>query len=223
MSTLKTINIIHPSGSTNNIVNDASGNITVGNNLTVTGTATIGGTSVVAVAPGSSGNVLTSNGTVWTSAALSLPTGSVVQAVSTTKTDTFSVASSTYTDVTGLSVSITPTSSSSKVLVMVSASVSGSSAECVTIQLVRGSTVIDVGDAAGTRPRATAASGFYSNSANSIGSTYLDSPSTTSSTTYKIQIRIASGTAYLNRTSADSDSAIYPRMASTITVMEIKG
>lgn len=30
MSTLKTINIIHPSGSTNNIVNDASGNITVG-------------------------------------------------------------------------------------------------------------------------------------------------------------------------------------------------
>ena len=38
MSTLKSINIIHPSGSTNNIVNDASGNITVGNNLTVTGT-----------------------------------------------------------------------------------------------------------------------------------------------------------------------------------------
>jgi hypothetical protein len=36
MSTLKTINIIHPSGSTNNIVNDASGNVTVGNNLTVT-------------------------------------------------------------------------------------------------------------------------------------------------------------------------------------------
>jgi hypothetical protein len=39
MSTLKTINIIHPSGSTNNIVNDASGNITVGGNVTLSGTA----------------------------------------------------------------------------------------------------------------------------------------------------------------------------------------
>lgn len=37
MSTLKTINVIHPSGATTNIVNDASGNITVGNNITVTG------------------------------------------------------------------------------------------------------------------------------------------------------------------------------------------
>ena len=37
MSTLRTINVIHPSGSTTNIVNDASGNVTVGNNLTVTG------------------------------------------------------------------------------------------------------------------------------------------------------------------------------------------
>jgi hypothetical protein len=44
MSTLKTINIIHPSGSTNNIVNDASGNITVGNNATVTGGLTVTGT-----------------------------------------------------------------------------------------------------------------------------------------------------------------------------------
>jgi len=37
MSTLRTINVIHPSGSTTNIVNDASGNVTVGNDLTVTG------------------------------------------------------------------------------------------------------------------------------------------------------------------------------------------
>lgn len=74
MSTIKVINAIHPTGSTNNIVLDASGNVTVGNNLTVTGTttmtgaATVGGVAVVAVAPGSSGNVLTSNGTAWTSA-----------------------------------------------------------------------------------------------------------------------------------------------------------
>ena len=61
MSTLKTINIIHPSGSTTNIVNDASGNITVGNNITVTGTLT-GSTGVMNIGSGqlykdASGNV----------------------------------------------------------------------------------------------------------------------------------------------------------------------
>jgi hypothetical protein len=51
MSTLKSINIIHPSGSTNNIVNDSSGNVTIGNNLTVTGSIsgnpTVSGTLVM--------------------------------------------------------------------------------------------------------------------------------------------------------------------------------
>lgn len=43
MSTAKVINIVHPSGSTTNLVNDSSGNVTVGNNLTVTGTSTLTG------------------------------------------------------------------------------------------------------------------------------------------------------------------------------------
>ena len=47
MSTLKAINVQHPSSSTINIVNDSSGNITVGNNLTVTGTSTITGNETV--------------------------------------------------------------------------------------------------------------------------------------------------------------------------------
>lgn len=42
MSTLKSINVIHPSSATNNIVNDASGNVAIGNNLTVTGTVVMG-------------------------------------------------------------------------------------------------------------------------------------------------------------------------------------
>ena len=69
MSTLKAINVVHPSGSTTNIVNDASGNITVGNNATVTGTLTVAGVAAVAVAPGTSGNVLTSTGSAWASSA----------------------------------------------------------------------------------------------------------------------------------------------------------
>ena len=53
---------------------------------------------------------------------------------------------------------------------------------------------------------------------------YLDSPSANTSTTYKVQIRRRSaGTAYVNRTSADSDAATTPRGTCTITVMEVKG
>jgi hypothetical protein len=62
MSTIKTINVVHPSSATNNIVTDSSGNVAIG------GTLTVSGVSAVAVAPGTSGNVLTSNGTAWTSA-----------------------------------------------------------------------------------------------------------------------------------------------------------
>lgn len=62
MSTIKTINAIHPSGSITNIVMDASGNVAVG------GTSlTVAGTAAIAVAPGTSGNVLTSTGTAWAS------------------------------------------------------------------------------------------------------------------------------------------------------------
>ena len=86
MSTLKTINVIHPSGTVNNIVNDANGNVAVG------GTLTVGGVAAVAVAPSTSGNVLTSNGTAWTSAA---PSGGT--APSAIGQIPFSTNGSTYT------------------------------------------------------------------------------------------------------------------------------
>ena len=47
MSTLKTVTILHPSSAVNNIVNDASGNVAVGNNLTVAGSSTITGNETV--------------------------------------------------------------------------------------------------------------------------------------------------------------------------------
>jgi len=55
MSTLKSINVIHPSGSTNNIVNDASGNVTIGNDLTVTGSTNLGSSIVVSTVTGGTG------------------------------------------------------------------------------------------------------------------------------------------------------------------------
>ncbi|CAB4170818.1 hypothetical protein UFOVP908_151 [uncultured Caudovirales phage] len=50
---------------------DISGSVNVTGNLVISGATTIGGTSVVAVTPGTSANVMTSNGTAWISSALS--------------------------------------------------------------------------------------------------------------------------------------------------------
>jgi hypothetical protein len=158
--------------------------------------------------------------------AVQASSGKVLQVVSTVKTDTFTTTSGSYVDVTGLSVSITPTSASNKILVLLQ--INGSQevgAGRASLKLLRGSTVINAGDAAGSR---TPALGGFSSIDQSVPSTpvsgsFLDSPATTSSTTYKIQLAMAagSGTAYINRTMQDSDNANQIRMSSQITVMEI--
>ena len=81
-------------------------------------------------------------------------TGSVLQVVSTTKTDTTSFVSSstnTYVDITGMSVTITPTSATSKILVMYTVGVSQSDTATIHIRLYRGSTSIGQGNASGNR------------------------------------------------------------------------
>jgi hypothetical protein len=90
-------------------------------------------------------------------------------------------------------------------------------------QLLRGSTAINLGDAAGSRIQAS--NGSYSGNSNSVTSivmTYLDSPATTSATTYKIQGQALGGTGiYVNRSMTDSNNTSYARYASSITVTEI--
>jgi len=150
--------------------------------------------------------------------------GKVLQVIQTVKSDTFSISGTTFTDVTGLSASITPSSISSKILIMVDLmGAGGLDTNHIYARLLRDSTVIYAGDSAGSRTL-----GFYTgivsnNASCEFGSgTYLDSPSTTSSTTYKIQVRVNDGsTLYMNRTYADSDSASVLRGVSQITLMEI--
>jgi len=160
----------------------------------------------------------------------SLPTGSVLQVVSTTKTDTFSTTSSSMTDVTGLSVSITPTVSTSKILVLVTLNLAGQQSNAgASYQLVRGSTAIAIGDAAGSRPVASGSIAYIadSNSLTALSGSFFDSPATTSSTTYKIQVvqggLSGGGGAFVNRTQNDTNGTQFynARTASTITVMEI--
>jgi len=149
--------------------------------------------------------------------------GKVLQVVSATKTDTATTSSTTYGDITGLSVSITPSSASSKIYVVFSVS-AGNSNGSANYRLVRNTTALAIGDASGSRTQSTISSqAGTTNRMEGLGSNYLDSPSTTSATTYKVQWRVQnSGTnIYLNRSSSDADNESHPRGSSTITVMEI--
>lgn len=161
------------------------------------------------------------DGAVW--ATVGPTTSGVIQVKSTIKTDTFSFATTTFTDVTGLSVSITPTSASNKIVVIATMNYAtdGTTFSAFS-RLMRDSTAIAVGDTAGSRAPSTGA--IYSNGGvvNPLAMTMLDSPATTSATTYKIQVRgNSASTGYVNRNMTDTDSTNTPRTVSAITVMEV--
>lgn len=150
-----------------------------------------GSNTLAARSIGSTGQVLTVSGgvPVWSA----LPSsGAVLQIQSSNSTTSQSITSTSYVDVTGLSVSITPSSSSSKILIIMGAEVGlavGGSDRCqTTYQLLRGATSLDertyqhIGDD----------NEVYES--NYEGIVYMDSPATTSSTTYKIQGKVGNGT-----------------------------
>jgi hypothetical protein len=146
--------------------------------------------------------------------------------VSVTKTNTFTTTSTSFTNVTGLSVTITPTSASSKILALVSANLATDAGLGVHLQLARGTTGIAIGDAAGSRVRASATE--FASTASSqemvgnVSVLFLDAPATTSPQTYNVQLRRGTaGTAFLNRCRNDTDTANVARTVSSITVIEV--
>jgi len=151
--------------------------------------------------------------------------GSILQVVQATKTDTFSTSSTSFTDVTGLSASITPSSSSNKVLFLYTTNYSHK-ASYAHFQLVRGSTSLLIGDSSGSRTRATFGAWLPNATdieyeGNVFSGSYLDSPSTTSATTYKIQMRVTANSGYLNFLQGNDDNAYTPVMASSIVLLEV--
>jgi len=141
----------------------------------------------------------------------SVPAGSVLQVINAITTTQATSTSSTYAD-TGLTAAITPSSTSSKILVVVhqNGCRKESADTYAGIKLLRATTLlaqlgISIGYTAGT---GTIELGTISDS-------YLDSPSTTSATTYKTQFANNTGTGLI-RLQANS-------AASTITLIEIKG
>jgi hypothetical protein len=149
-----------------------------------------------------------------------------VQVIQTVKSDTFTGASTSFIDITGLSVTITPTSASNRILVTYNVYTGETSNQFPMIRLVRGSTPISIADAAGSRTQATTSS-WSNGSVNSMqaqSAEFLDSPSTTSPVTYKLQIvGLGSQTLFVNRNARDDNGDYEPRTVSSITVMEISG
>jgi hypothetical protein len=152
--------------------------------------------------------------------------GAILQVVQTTKTDAFTTTSTSFVDVTGLSVSITPSSASNKILLASMIGYGGPASDTLHLKFLVGSSDLLVGDAAGSRIRTNFSKNNYNTEADGPGSTllYLHSPASTSQQTYKLQIRSGAGaTVAINRTSFDADNAYYGRFASTMIAMEVAG
>ena len=153
--------------------------------------------------------------------------GSILQVVSTEKTDTASATSNdSFEDISGMSVTITPSATSSKILVFFAMRLSTGTNDNIAYRLMRGSTAIHIGDSAGSRLQATGAIRITDDARGEMhteSSVFLDSPSTTSATTYKLQWTNTYHTdaRYINRSDQDTDNNDRARARSSITVMEV--
>ena len=153
--------------------------------------------------------------------------GKINQVIQTSKTDTFSSSSGSFTDITGMSAAITPTATSSKVLVLVNMNVAVTATDRYAFfQLFRTTTAIHLGGVASNRQPCSFVASLFGSSVNIQEKSimFLDSPSTTSATTYKMQGLVQSDSSpsfVVNRTNADDDTAANGRTASTITLMEV--
>jgi len=184
------------------------------------------GSGLAALNPGTSGNVLTTKGSgqnpVWEPAV----GGKIGQVVVAHKYDTTSTNSTSFVDISGMSASITPSATSSKILWSYHLNV-GSPNHYGAIKIVYGTnselTTQAIANASGSRQRGTSGSVYDSGTDTGmhVAAQGLDSPNTTSATTYKLRWRDTSGYIYLNRTGNDPDNTETARGISTLTLMEV--
>jgi len=124
----------------------------------------------------------------------------------------------------GMNLDITPSSASSKILLTCHINLASSSGQRGGISFFRGSTQIGQGDANGSRtPAGTFYVGYSQDSATAgYSMQYIDSPNTTSSTTYSVKFYNENSTmVVINQARSSSDAASHFTGASSITAMEI--
>jgi hypothetical protein len=175
----------------------AKGDLIVGTGSATFDNLTVGANNTILTADSS-----TATGLKWAAAAGGGKVLQVVMATSSTRVDN---STTTYAD-TGLTANITPSAASSKVLVLLAiADLTPTTGNAVDTRLMRGATAI-----ATTGTTTGYSTGGYN--VMNLCHNYLDSPSTTSSTTYKAQFR-----------SSNTDQVSVMRNASlgTIILLEI--
>ena len=188
----------------------APGQGTVSTSILQDGSVTSAKLATLTTLPAPSSNTLTLPSASGTIDRLNRA-GNVLQVVSATTSTQVTSSVNTYAD-TGLTATITPTSATSKILVFVSQNGTGKSADNadagIALRLLRDATQIAL----------IVDRNLYTNSTllqqGSTGITYLDSPSTTSSITYKTQFRCWN-------TAVAAVSVQGASSTSTITLMEI--
>ena len=140
---------------------------------------------------GSTGQVLTVTGGVptWATAAGG---GKLLQVVTATTTTATSISSTTYADVTGMTLNITPSSASSRIMIFWASNVYGSVSAyddmlpTVYHRLMRGATAISTGNMI-MYMSSSATGGNGRDSTNAFAYSWVDSPASTSALTYKFQ------------------------------------
>ena len=166
------------------------------------------------VAVGTNGQVLTADsaqtrGLAWSTVAVTPRIGQVVQTTTATSTAT---ASTSYVDATDITATITPTLSTSKILVTINTTVGADGnfnlAPNVQTQIMRGATSLIESGPILIYTNVSQTASFFT---QRISLVYLDSPATTSATTYKLQVKKGNGT---------SGTAGYAG-TSTVTLQEV--
>ena len=167
--------------------------------------------------------------------------GKIGQVIQTHYTSTFTKTQSvSVSDITGFSATITPSSTSSKVLCIVDVNIgfSATGGDATDdpypyLLLLRGATSIGLGAGASSNRintflSAPAVPGQQDTKTIykilNVSKTYLDSPSTTSATTYKLQLGNpygANSTAHINRQHATDDNSYIQFPSSCLTLMEV--
>ena len=153
---------------------------------------------------------------------LVMPTGSVLQVLNVVMTTPTAAAIDGWHDITPLVLTITPSSTSSKILVQANVMGGVSNSGWLTaIRIKRGSTVVGA-----TTGLSNNTSGMSWQTVNNIGgktmsTSFLDSPSTTSATTYQVQY-VGGSTGVTTYIGRDGDSSNWGA-APTLTLMEIAG
>jgi len=153
--------------------------------------------------------------------------GGIVQVVQTEQTaaSTISNPSSSFIDLSGMSVTITPTSSNSRIFIHAQINITGRAANNVMHgRLDRNGTIIHLGDADGSKNRSFAeGQPVPDGSSGQIICMFVDSPATTDPLIYKIQVT-SNNIIFFNRAAhSENDNNTGSRTASSIIAMEILG